>query len=151
MRVRQRQWECLRERKLLWGSKWVMGGDFNEIKNNAEKCGGMTRPERSFFEFRNIIAEMGMGDISFRGDAFTWANNREREGFIQERLDRFLGSSEWLLHFDTAEVTYVLRQSSDHALIMLDTKPQRCKSKARFIFDARWNNLPECEMIIEEE
>lgn len=27
--------------------------------------------------FRNFLADMEMGDIVFRGEAFTWANNKE--------------------------------------------------------------------------
>lgn len=148
---RIRQWECLKERKQLWGEKWVMWGDFNERNNNEEKKGGRTRQESSFTGFRTFISEMGMEDISYRGRTFTWANNREEEGFIQDRLDRFLGSVEWMLHFDTAEVTHILRQVSNHSLLILDTQPQRVKTSVRFIFDSRWTKLPECEEIIKKE
>lgn len=71
-----------------------MGGDFNEIKNNEEKKGGRPRQESSFTGFRNFIHEMGMGDIRYRGSTFTWANTWKGECYIQERLDRFLGSAE---------------------------------------------------------
>lgn len=37
VRERIRQWECLKERKQFWGEKWVMGEDFDEIKNNEGK------------------------------------------------------------------------------------------------------------------
>lgn len=39
---------------------------------------------------------------------------------------------------DTAEVIHVLRQSSDHSLLILDTKPQRKKTKGGFIFKNSW-------------
>lgn len=65
---------------------------------------------------------MDMGEIKFKGDMFTWANNREGEGFIQEKLDHFFGSLELMLLHDTAEVLHVSRQASDHALLILDTK-----------------------------
>lgn len=127
------------------------GGDFNKIKNNEEKRGGRTRQESSFLGFKNFISEMGMRDINYKGRTFTWANNREGEGYIPERLDRFLGSANWMLLFDTAEVTHCLRQSSNNSLLVLDTKPQRVKTKARFIFDSRWTKLAECEDIIKVE
>lgn len=50
---------------------------------------------------------MEMGDIKFKGDAFTWANNREGEEYINERFDRFFGSAEWMMHFDKAEVKHI--------------------------------------------
>ena len=39
-------------------------GDFNEIKSNDEKQGGPARPERSFVDFRRMIAiGLGISDI----------------------------------------------------------------------------------------
>lgn len=66
-------------------------GSFNDIKGQEEKEGGRRRLESSFTDFRNFITEMKMADIKFRGDAHTWEHNREDEGYIKERLDRFLG------------------------------------------------------------
>lgn len=34
---RRRQWDWLKDRSQSWGSKWVMGGDFNDIRNTNEK------------------------------------------------------------------------------------------------------------------
>lgn len=64
-------------------------GDLNEIKSNGEKKGDNSRQEGSFFDFKNIIFEMGIRNIRFRGHTFTWANNREKDGFIQGRRDKF--------------------------------------------------------------
>lgn len=67
----------------------MIEGDFNDIKNKDEKKRDRVRQDNSFQDFIGFISDMGMGDIKFRGEAYTWANNREGEGFIQERLDRF--------------------------------------------------------------
>lgn len=90
--------------------------------------------DNNFTYFNNFIAGMDIGYIKFKGANFTWANNKEGEGFIQEKLDRFFGSLEWLLHFDTAEVQHVLRQPLDHSMLVLDTHLHRRKTKARFFF-----------------
>lgn len=91
-----------------------------------------------------------MGDIKFKGESWTWSNNREGEGFIQEKLDRFLGSAEWLLHFDKVEVKHFLRQTSDHSLILLDFNLTRNKTQSRFIFDIRWTRKQETGGMIKE-
>lgn len=49
-----------------------------------------------------------MGEISFKGRRWTWANNRHDEGFIKERLDMFFRSVDWLLSFDQAVVQHIL-------------------------------------------
>lgn len=79
-----------------------------------------------------------MGKIKFREESFTWTNNRNGEGFIQERLDRVFGSVDWTLKYDKAEVKHILRQSSDHSMILLDSDPIRNKTRSRFIFQNRW-------------
>lgn len=91
-----------------------------------------------------------MGDIKFKGEPYTWANNREGEGFIQERQDRFYASIDWMLHNDKAEVLHVLRQASNHSLIILISNPTRAKTGARFIFEASWTKALDSEELLQE-
>lgn len=90
--------------------------------------------ESSFVDFRNFIVDMNMGEIKSRGESYTWTNNREGEGFIQEKLDRFFGFVDWLLQFDKVSVQLIMKQTLDHAMLLLDTQPERIKAKSRFIF-----------------
>lgn len=122
----------------------------NEIKNNEEKTGGRQRQEHSFVNFKNFLADMEMGDIVFNGPAFNWANNREGEGYIQERLDRFCESLEWMVQNENAEVTHVLKQTSDHALVILDSDPKRVKTIGRFLWHPRKGKEQEDEEIVKE-
>lgn len=92
--------------------------------------------ESSFTAFRNFISEMEMGDIKFRGNAFTWQNNRVIERYIKDRLDRFFGSVAYLAQNTDAEVKHIFRVASDHHIILLDSTPGGKKTKARFIFDS---------------
>lgn len=54
-KYRQRQWEELKRRKPFWDDKWIIGGDFNDIKDNEENRGGRRREESSFMDFKNFI------------------------------------------------------------------------------------------------
>lgn len=42
------------------------------------------------------------------------------EGFMEERLDMFFGSADWMLDFEKAEVKHILTQSSYHFMLLLD-------------------------------
>lgn len=79
---RQSQWEELKGRKQVWEDKWIVGGDFNDIKNHEKKKGEKKRPKSRFCDFKNFVSEMGIVDIMFKGEICTWINNREGEGFI---------------------------------------------------------------------
>lgn len=57
---------------------------------------------------------------------------------MEERLDRFFASPEWILQCPEAVVSHVLKQSSDHNLLLLHTQPPKPKHKPRFYFDQRW-------------
>lgn len=71
-----------------------------------KKKGGRHRQESRFLDFRNFIAGIRIGEIKFKGEMYTWENNREGKGFIQERLDKFFGSAYWIIQRDTTEKAY---------------------------------------------
>lgn len=135
---RQEQWNGLKARRQMREKNCVIWeGDFNDTKNQEEKKGEKRRQAGIFSDFKSFIADMEMGDIKFKEEAFTWANNRENESYIQERLDRFFRSAEWMVHFDKAEVKHIFRPASDDHMLLLDTSPVRKKTKSIFIFDSR--------------
>ena len=45
-------------------------------------------------EFRKAIQECDLKDLGCSGHPFTWSNRRYGPHFIEERLDKFLGSIE---------------------------------------------------------
>lgn len=65
--VKDAQWDFLKAMKHGWGKYWVIGGDFNDIRNHVEKQGEKERKESSFWPFRNFIADMEMGRSSIKG------------------------------------------------------------------------------------
>ena len=51
--VRKEQWRVLSNRKRLWGTKFIIAGDFNDILANEEKWGGIVREERGLKDLMN--------------------------------------------------------------------------------------------------
>lgn len=67
----------------------------------------------SFYQFNEFIRKMGMGELQVKGRQWTWSNNKEYDGFVQERLDRFFGPPEWILEFPKATMVHEEKQTSD--------------------------------------
>ncbi|CAA0818874.1 Unknown protein, partial [Striga hermonthica] len=137
--TREDQWDLLCRAKAKWGKYWVIGGDWNAIRAPEDKCGGRPKTVRDCAGFNEFVAKMEMQEIHCKGHQFTWANNREHEGFIEEKIDRIFCSFDWLALKSEAEVQSVFRSASDHRLLVLvDSVHQEAKRKRRFFFDKRW-------------
>lgn len=131
------------------GVNFDLGGDLNDIKEGFEKKGGRIRSEGSFQQFRNFVSNMCMIEITCKGRDWTWANNRDGEGYVEERFDRFFASPGWTHQYPHAVVQNIQKQVSDHCMLILEAKPLDQKSKRRFYFDKRFLELPEVEKVIE--
>lgn len=55
-----------------------------------------------------------------------------------------------MIQQDLATVKHILRQASDHSMLLLDTNPLRQKTKGNFIFYAKWIKEQESEDIVKE-
>ncbi|GER54160.1 hypothetical protein STAS_31725 [Striga asiatica] len=130
---RELQWLYLQQEREQWG-KWVIMGDRNDISNGA----GKLRGDRSFEGFNNFISYMGMSLIQIKGYKFTWGNNREEEGYVEEVLDKAFGSLNWVGAHPQAKVTNIFRSSSDHRMLLLQSETNGQQMTDRFVFDKRW-------------
>lgn len=63
-----------------------LGGDLNEILEPFEKKDGRLRTAGSFRFFNDIIRLMSMEEVKCVRNDWSWANNREGEWYIEERL-----------------------------------------------------------------
>lgn len=149
-RIQGEQWQELWAKKDQWGPKWILGVDFNDIRKPQEKQGGKLRTEASCKGFTDFIEQMHMEEVEVQGQQWTWANNWRDEGYIEARLDRFFGAAQRLLEHDQAKVKHIMKQASDHCLLLLDTKPTATRKKGRFHFDKRWLAKPGLEDTIQQ-
>jgi len=76
-------------------------GGFNAISSPFDKYGG--RPFHSSFNnsFTHFLNSMGMIDLGFSGNPYTWTNHRQGLGLIKEFLDRGIASLDWIHTFPT--------------------------------------------------
>ncbi|KAH6787695.1 hypothetical protein C2S52_007247 [Perilla frutescens var. hirtella] len=146
-------WELLRELKKEGSPCWICAGDFNEIMYNHEKVGGALRDPQKIENFRLAVHDCQLEDVRFQGYKFTWNNNQEGDKNIQERLDRFLASEEWLEFFPNFSVEHLARIASDHCPILLHemsmTRVHR-KRKRMFRMEEMWFHDETCLDVCKE-
>ncbi|KAH7863457.1 hypothetical protein Vadar_017734 [Vaccinium darrowii] len=136
--VRKAQWDVFVQYKDCLGEDWAIWGDMNNIVSTDEKQGGVLPVQSNLRDFQDFINTCHLLDLGFSGYPFTWRNNREGEGFIQERLDRVLVSPSWRTRFPHAAVEHLDAIGSDHSALLLQLLRFESPSRAPFRFDARW-------------
>ena len=131
---RPESWAKLKFLKNSSSLPWLVIGDFNEIIGLSEKEGGHTRPKRQMELFLEVINFCALKDLGYVGPKFTWLF-QQRDGFqIRERLDRALGSSDWLVLFPRASLHHLSSLISDHSPLSLHLKSRPCKRSKRRLF-----------------
>lgn len=91
-----------------------------------------------------------MEEINSAGNMYTWANNRESEDFVEERLDRIFGAANQFIQHPRARVLQEEKQTSDHHLLILVSDPEVSQVRKRLCFDKRWLQLREVIEVVEQ-
>ncbi|KAL7208341.1 hypothetical protein ACSBR1_030152 [Camellia fascicularis] len=112
---RGRLWEAIIRLKLDFTYRWILGGDFNEIKSIGERKGCLRR-DRGMRDFNSFIQSMEVTDLVMLGRRFTWCN--AVDGDKWSRIDLFLISPEWLQVFKLKQWG-LPRSVSNHCPIIL--------------------------------
>lgn len=117
------------------GRPWFIGGDFNIIRDNSEKVGGLLQASRAKREFNQCINYCALVDLPYDGNRFSWCNGRLGGRRIWARLDRILVNLHFTSFFGAINVSYLPRTSSDHApmLVQLFRKEEHIVRLFRFL------------------
>ncbi|XP_027166019.1 uncharacterized protein LOC113765985 [Coffea eugenioides] len=99
--IRKHQWKVLTVRQQLWGDKWLLAGDFNDILSNEEKWGGRARDDRSFKDFNSFIEHNSLVDLGFTDHSMLLIDNWPR---VEKRKSRFFFNKIWLKREDINQV-----------------------------------------------
>ncbi|CAB4264212.1 unnamed protein product [Prunus armeniaca] len=113
--------------------------DFNEILWGFEKSGGhetsLYRPQY----LMNFMDKIGLIDLGFQGQSFTWRKNRSERGLVQEQLDRDLINCSWQEAWPNSTVTHCPAVGSDHCPLVIDSSPILKKHDSKEIVRKNWH------------
>ena len=104
-------------------------------------------------QFRDAINRYNLRDLGYKGSAFTWRRRLGNRGWIQERLDHALVSTNWVGMFPHSKLLHIASSTSDHSILLLKaSNPPRQKSRRSklFRFKAMWLRDEACSEVVQE-
>ncbi|KAI3849322.1 hypothetical protein MKW92_002908, partial [Papaver armeniacum] len=101
----------------------MLVGDMNFVLEDYEKHGGNEVSTSNFNVVHRAIQQIGLMDIGFKEDPFTWSNQREGQDNIRECIDRSLVNVKWFEVFTDSTVYHLTRVASDHNPLLIDIDP----------------------------
>lgn len=111
-------WDDLLELKKFYrNGEWIMGGDFNAIKNDRERKGrAVTINNKEADLFAEFILKSDMVDVPCKGKIFSWYIG---DGNSKSRIDRFLLSRIVVNRWDVNGQLIGDKDISDHCPIWI--------------------------------
>ncbi|KAL2252837.1 UNVERIFIED_CONTAM: Transposon TX1 uncharacterized protein [Sesamum indicum] len=118
------------ERRELWGSletiamqcidiPWLVGGDFNAVRDLSEICGASGDIHMAMEEFNICIQNAGLIPLPMQGEWYTWHNCSANPRNLWKRLDRTLINDTWMDRFSTSFYTSLTPRTSNHSPLVL--------------------------------
>lgn len=95
----------------------ILGGDFNIIRYEDEKNGGVIH-RTLMYKFNYMINLLSLCELHRSGNKFTWTNKQKQP--TMEVLDRVLVTQSWEALFPLSTVRSLIRAGSDHCPILVD-------------------------------
>lgn len=94
-----------------------------------------------------MVNVMGLLNLGFSGNLFTWNNQRGGKHNIQERLDKSFENDEWRLMFSQALVSHLAALDFDHKPILLKLYRVGMSRLKPFPFEGMWTRDPTVVML----
>ncbi|KAL2248168.1 UNVERIFIED_CONTAM: hypothetical protein Sindi_2669100 [Sesamum indicum] len=99
---------------------WLVGGDFNAVRDLSEVCGTSGDIRMAMEEFNACIQSTALHSLPMQGEWYTWHNSSTTSRSLWKQLHRMLINDTWLTRFPTSCYTSLLPQTSDHSPLVLN-------------------------------
>ncbi|KAK1313493.1 hypothetical protein QJS10_CPA06g01305 [Acorus calamus] len=127
--------------------KWMVGGDFNEVRYVHEKRGGRNPHIRRISNFNNSLEACHLLDLRSIGPSFTWSNNQDRR--IACKLDRVMVNHQWLLEHTDSFYHTLPPGLSDHSALQVSVTPSLPSGPHPFKYIQAWEHHPQFEQVVQ--
>ncbi|XP_011074615.1 uncharacterized protein LOC105159302 [Sesamum indicum] len=121
---------------------WLIGGDFNAVRDLSEVCGTSGDIQTAMEEFNAAIQNTGLLPLPMQGECYTWHNHSATPRNLWKRLDRMLINDRWMARFPNTFYSVLTPRTSDHSPIVLYEDRQQ-QYGGMFRFDNYLARLPE--------
>ncbi|XP_071735458.1 uncharacterized protein [Rutidosis leptorrhynchoides] len=138
-------WETLDSLMNNIDTRWLLCGDFNEVRDENERFNNVFIPSRAN-RFNSFIKNNGLVEIPLGGRRFTRVCDN---GLKLSKLDRFLVSENFLNLWEDLSAIVLDRKFSDHCPIVLRDKIVDFGPKPFRFFD-EWLHMEEAISLIKD-
>jgi hypothetical protein len=150
-RRRRQAWDLLRELRDMSTLPWCIIGDFNDLLSQDDKQGRNPHPNWLCEGFRSAVGDCDLTDIHLDEYPFTWIKSRGTPHVIEERLDRALANTNWLLLYPDVRLQNLLTSHSDHSPILLQSSVTNRNGRGySFRFENIWLQEDDVNDVVEE-
>ncbi|XP_010317681.1 uncharacterized protein [Solanum lycopersicum] len=115
----------LEQRKSLWNDlkmlvqnvldPWLIVEDFNAILSPKNRLAGAPVTLNEIRDFEECVKDMGITEVQWKGNYYTWTNKQIRNVRIASRIDRAFGNDTWMYKWGHAAIEYGNSGVFDHS------------------------------------
>ncbi|XP_028087316.1 uncharacterized protein LOC114288025 [Camellia sinensis] len=102
-------------------------------------------------EFNSYILASELGDLSYSGCQFTWANKRDCGEYIATKIDRVLVNESWLDKFPNSTAIFLPSTISDHSPAVVTVSDAVSSYKKPFKFFNFWSKHKDFLSLVSNE
>ena len=124
------------DRRELWASleslafqciniPWLVGGDFNAVRDLSEVCGTSGDIRVAMEEFNTCLQNTALLPLLMQGEWYTWHNRSASPRNLWKRLDRMLTNDTWTLRFPSVFYQCLTPRTSDHSPMVVNGDNQQ--------------------------
>lgn len=144
---RERLWKDLEE--VNTQEPWILLGDWNTTLFYNEKLIKEGQFDGGNNDFRECVDKLGVADLPYSGQLYTWCNNQQSESRMYCKLDRVMGNGAWFLQMEGCQTRFLDCGISDHSP-MIVTVETRKLGPSPFHFLNGWVHHPQYKSIVQE-